>query len=49
MYRAVASLILEDFDESSSGNEDVPEATDDEEFVFVTIMNQTINKQTWGM
>ena len=42
MYRAVASLILEDFDESSSGNEDVPEGAADEDFCFVPFMNHLI-------
>ncbi len=47
--RAAFSLILEGFDDSSSGNEDVIEATDDEEIVFVPLMNRIILKQNWSM
>lgn len=41
-FRAAASLTLEGFDDSSSGNKDKPEAADDEDFIFVPCMNQMI-------
>lgn len=50
--RAAVSVILELFDDSNSGNEhlcNVPEATDDEEFVQVPFMNQIIQKQSWSL
>lgn len=37
-------LILEGFNDSCSKNEDVSEATYDEELVFVPFMNQIIKK-----
>lgn len=36
------SFIVESLDDSSSGNEHAPEATDDEEFLFVSFVNQII-------
>ncbi len=41
-----ASLIVRGFNDSSSGRKVVPEATDNEEFVF---MKQLIYKQNWSM
>ncbi len=41
-HLGVRSSILERFDDSCSGNEDVPEATDDEELVFVPFISQII-------
>lgn len=40
--RAAFSLILEEFDDSSSANEDVPKATSKEELGFVAFTNEII-------
>lgn len=41
--------LLEGLDDSSSGNEDKSEASDDEWCVFVLFVNQIIQKQKWDM
>lgn len=37
------------FDDGCRGNEDVPEAADDEKFFIAPFMNQIISKQNWSM
>lgn len=42
-------MIPEGFDGGSSRNENVPEAPDEEEYVFFRFMNQIISKQNWSV
>lgn len=47
--REAVSLIAEGLDDSSSGNEDVPEATDDEELISVSKETRELRNDEWTL